>query len=96
MLSLSILVPGAINRFPGLNVDNSISGSGSPDDILVRSFDKNGDVEKAEETDFNATTSSTTATTTTTESSVQKRSIQDYIVLSRKGVYRVLESRLSA
>lgn len=87
---MTFLVPGIINRFPGLNDDNRITGTGTPDDVVVRSFDK----DEAEVVIENNNSSSTT--TTTEEPTVQKRSIDDSIILTRKGVYRVLESRLSA
>jgi hypothetical protein len=89
-LKFMFLVPGAINRFPGLNEDTKVTDGGSPDDVILRSFD--GSQEKVE----NENSTTTTTTSTTTEEPIQKRSIDDSVILTRKGVYRVLESRLTA
>jgi hypothetical protein len=82
-----------INRFPGLTDDVRIEpGTGTVDDVIVRSFDEHA--EKAVE--VNETTTKGESPATPATSPIEKRSILESVVLSRKGVYRVLESRLSA
>lgn len=86
-------VPGMINRFPGLNPPNpkvEINGGGTVDDIILkRSFEKN-DMTNATESEEEVEEDSQVLT------SVDKRSATDSVLLSRKGVYRVIESRLNA
>lgn len=81
--------PGIINRFQGLNPPNpkiDIDAGGTPDDIILeRSFVKD-----------NNPTNTTTDIEAETEISVEKRDTKDSVLMSRKGVYRVLESRLNA
>ena len=78
--------PGAISRFPGLNppsTDVDPLADGSPDDFIVqRSFDKSKENE--------------TSTEVPEKTSVQKREADESIIFTRKGVYRLLESRLNA
>jgi hypothetical protein len=82
-----------INRFPGLTDDVRIEpGTGTVDDVIVRSFDEKA--EKVAET--NVTTTEKESPVTLATASVEKRSILESVLLSRKGVYRILESRLSA
>lgn len=80
-----------INRFPGLTEDTRVTSGGTQDDVILRSFGG----EEAIETGKNST-ETTTKTEETTLASVEKRSAVESVILSRKGVYRVLESRLSA
>lgn len=83
--------PGPITRFPGLvpevtKVDPSADAS--PDDVVLRrSFEKEEEIKEFPEAE---------ETTEAETDSIQKRDIEDRMVLSRKGVYRVLESRLNA
>jgi hypothetical protein len=82
-----------INRFPGLTDDVRIEpGTGTVDDVIVRSFDENA----KELVETNVTTTEEESPATPPSSPVEKRSVLESVVLSRKGVYRVLESRLSA
>lgn len=79
--------PGPINRFPGLNPPNpaiQIDAGGTSDDIILkRSFEKDDSANSTEmESD--------------TEKTVEKRDINDSVLLSRKGIYRTIESRLNA
>lgn len=78
-------VPGEISRFPGLDPPSTLVdplAGGSVDDIIVRSFDKSDGNDTAKEEPEPI--------------SVQKRDADESIVLTRKGVYRLLESRLNA
>lgn len=73
--------PGVIVRFPGLLGNVSAVTDGTPDDVIVRSFDKSDDepekIKASEKLD-------------------KKSENEEKIVLSRKGVYRVFESRINA
>lgn len=85
--------PGPINRFPGLvpevtKVDPSVGAS--PDDIILRrSFEK-------EEEDVTDLPSDEEEEDSTKPELIQKREIDERMILTRKGAYRVLESRLNA
>lgn len=87
-------VPGPIVRFPGLVPQNTKvdpNADASPDDIILRrSFIKDEEV-----TALPADDEVDEATEAEIES-IDKREAADNLVLSRKGVYRVLESRLNA
>lgn len=75
--------PGMINRFPGLNVNTRIDPTQdtSPDDIVLRrSFEKSG----------NGTNS------TSISSNLYDKAVNNIVVITRIGIYRVLESRLNA
>lgn len=80
-------VPGMIIRFPGLTPDKGITvdaaADATPDNVIMgRNLEK--------------TISSNSTGTTTEKTKIVKREVDDSIVLSRKGVYRLIESRLTA
>lgn len=88
-------VPGPIIRFPGLVTSNNTLVDPTVDAsadalVVVRSF-----VEADEVTESPENGKSEEATEPDIES-IEKREVPDSMVLSRKGVYRVLESRLDA
>lgn len=74
-------VPGMINRFPGLNEDTRIDPLDvSPDDVVLRRS-------------FEKSANNTNSTST---QEFYKKAVNDVIVFTRTGIYRVLESRLNA
>ena len=77
--------PGVIVRFPGLLGNVSAVTDGTPDDVIVRSFDKSDGEAKPEQ-----------EKTKTTKEVDKKSEAEEKVVLSRKGVYRVFESRIKA
>lgn len=79
--------PGMITRFPGLKPPSTQVDAGAdaaPDDITLGGRNLE---EKTEEA---------TSNSSTTETEAKRAVTSDSVVLSRKGIYRVLESRLSA
>lgn len=87
--------PGAIMRFPGLdpastNVSPLVVG-GTVNDVIARTFEKSDDNDTATEG-----TQNDAVTEEPLSKIVHKRAADESIVLTRKGVYRLLESRLSA
>lgn len=84
--------PGPIIRFPGLIPQNTAvnpNADRNPDDVVLgRDLEKNVEVEsvtemtEADESSF------------TTDAPIQEREADESIILTRKGVYRLLESRL--
>lgn len=79
--------PGPIKRFPGLvpqDTSFNPADDASPDDVVLgKSLDQ-------------SVAPSNSSSIDTTEVPIQKREASDSIVLTRKGVYRLLESRLDA
>lgn len=74
-------VPGMINRFPGLNENTRIDPLDvSPDDVVLRRS-------------FEKSANNTNSTST---QEFYKKAVNDVIVFTRTGIYRVLESRLNA
>ena len=85
--------PGPIKRIPGLVVPNNNVDPLEDDTDDGRGL--NGEILKDNSND--ETTEIDEETTVTEEpSTIQKRDIQNYMLLSRKSTYRVLENRMDA
>ena len=69
------------------------TGDTSSDDSIARSFNKGNETVEQEEV---TTTEESNHVDDEEENEIRKRSLLDKVVLSRKGVYRVLESRITA
>jgi hypothetical protein len=81
--------PGPLVRLNLVPLDTRIkAGDVSPDDVIVQRS-----MNKAIEIDDEETTESVESSTT---EAIHKRNIEEAIMLTRKGVYRILESRLNS
>jgi len=79
------------STYQDMSVDPA--GDAAVDDSIARSFNKgNGTVEEEEL----ATTEESSHIDDEKSNEIRKRSLLDRVLLSRKGVYRVLESRITA
>jgi len=68
------------------------TGDASADDSVARSLNKANDTVQHEE----AATTEESSHIDDETNEIRKRSLMDKVLLSRKGVYRVLESRITA
>lgn len=91
-------MPGEINRFPGLNPQTE-PPSFPDNEFAQRSFEKLKVLPNGTEISENTTSSAENISykvVESTEANLESRLVDDSLIISRKSVYRLLETRLNS